>query len=85
MSKDSRAARREDLKRRADAHFAEVVAVREQKEAEARVRKWDTVVRRMTARGEDHVGRDVAIRNRDCAQREARDAETRALNAKFGR
>lgn len=54
-------------------------------DAEQRAEKWDRVVRNMTGRGEDHEGRDLAIRNRDRARDAARDAETRGLGAKYRR
>lgn len=75
----------EDENRRASAYMAELMAEREKKEAQARVDKWDRITKKMTARGEDHEGRDMAVRNRERARRDVRDAENRALNAKFRR
>ncbi|MFF7411634.1 hypothetical protein [Streptomyces lydicus] len=40
------------------------------RDAEAREKKWAGVIRNMTGRGEDHEGRDMAIRNRDKARRD---------------
>ncbi|WP_097900116.1 hypothetical protein [Streptomyces sp. b94] len=71
--------------RRINAYAAELAAERDKAEARARVQKWDRITKSMTARGEDHEGRDMAIRNRDRAKRDERDAETRALRAKFRR
>ncbi|MEH0631734.1 hypothetical protein [Streptomyces stelliscabiei] len=44
--------------------------------------KWDRVVRNMTSRGEDHEGRDYAIRARTRAQGDLAAAEIDQLNAK---
>lgn len=55
------------------------------REAAGREAKWDRIVRNMTGRGEDHEGRDMAIRNRDRAKADRRNAEVDALNAKSER
>ncbi|KND40079.1 hypothetical protein [Streptomyces stelliscabiei] len=70
---------RGDLERRerqaeADAHIARQQAA-----------KWDRIVRNMTSRGEDHEGRDYAIRNRTRAQGDLAAAETEQLTAKAER
>lgn len=52
------------------------------REARQRAAKWDGVVRTMTGRGEDHTGRDLAIRNRTRAQADLAAAETEQLTAK---
>ncbi|MFG2328272.1 hypothetical protein ACGFMM_01465 [Streptomyces sp. NPDC048604] len=51
-------------------------------DARQRIAKWDRIVRSMTSRGEDHEGRDMAIRIRDDAKADLRRAETELLNAK---
>ncbi|WP_222314503.1 MULTISPECIES: hypothetical protein [Streptomyces] len=71
--------------RRINAYAAELAAESDRTEARTRVEKWDRITRSMTARGEDHEGRDMAIRNRDRARRDEREAQTRALQAKFRR
>ncbi|CAH9419540.1 hypothetical protein SGL43_06595 [Streptomyces globisporus] len=53
--------------------------------ARQKAAKWDRVVRSMTSRGEDHEGRDMAIRNRDRARSELAAAETDQLSAKSER
>lgn len=52
------------------------------RDAKKREEKWTRVIQRMTGRGEDHEGRDVAIRNRDKARADKRAAEIELLNAK---
>ncbi|WP_405461602.1 hypothetical protein OG786_29295 [Streptomyces sp. NBC_00101] len=54
-------------------------------EARGRVQKWDRITRSMTARGEDHEGRDFAIRARTRAQGDLAKAETDQMDAKFER
>lgn len=54
-------------------------------EARQRAAKWDGVVGRMTNRGEDHEGRDYAIRARTRAEGDLAKAETGQLNAKSER
>ncbi|MFI7890911.1 hypothetical protein ACIFUY_06560 [Streptomyces sp. CACIS-1.16CA] len=66
----------EDRERRAEAAAGD---------ARQREAKWDRVVRNMTSRGEDHEGRDMAIRNRDRARADLTAAETAQLSAKSER
>ncbi|WP_371801505.1 hypothetical protein OHA38_43790 (plasmid) [Streptomyces sp. NBC_01732] len=75
----------EEQNRSASAYMAELMAEREKEEAQAQVDKWDRITKAMTVRGEDHEGRDMAIRNRERARRDVRDAENRGLKAKFRR
>ncbi|MFD9248484.1 hypothetical protein [Streptomyces bottropensis] len=51
-------------------------------EARQRAQKWDRTVRNMTSRGEDHEGRDYAIRARTRAQGDLAAAEIDQLTAK---
>lgn len=55
------------------------------RDAREREQKWGRAISRMTGRGEDHEGRDVAIRNRDKARNDLRAAEVELLNAKSER
>ncbi|SEP65030.1 hypothetical protein [Streptomyces radiopugnans] len=82
-SKARQQAAQAEYDRKATAAMAELGAKWEQEAAQAREAKWDRIVRNMTVRGEDHEGRDYAIRARENARSEARDAETRRLGAKF--
>lgn len=52
------------------------------RDAEEREKKWTRAIQQMTGRGQDHEGRDMAIRNRDQARDDKRDAEIELLNAK---
>ncbi|GHG15172.1 hypothetical protein ACFFSH_39610 [Streptomyces filamentosus] len=60
----------------------EEAAAKAAADARREIDKWDRIVRSMTNRGEDHEGRDFAIRARDEAKNELREAETRLLTAK---
>jgi hypothetical protein len=70
---------------RADQERRERQAEAVAREAAQREAKWDRVVKNMTARGEDHTGRDLAIRNRTRAQGDRAAAETEQLTIKAAR
>lgn len=68
-----------ELKRR------ESNATADLRDAEAREKQWDRAVRNMTGRGEDHKGRDMAIRNRDKARhdQDAAKVELMAVRSNY--